>query len=163
MFKCAKAARLLILICGVLMYSGVFLYRIIMPLSRGNFVTDQNVTIRPLACPVNFLFIDVQASPFYEMVFVFQSLTGFFIISITTTTYGLLAYFAEHATGQMKILICLMKRFVQEQWQKEEEVDKRLAKVVEHQIRVHRWARSLWIFVILLVSRCFSSKLARIY
>ncbi|XP_025158224.1 odorant receptor 4-like [Harpegnathos saltator] len=137
MFRCAKAARLLILICGVVMYSGVAMYRIILPLSRGDIVTNQNVTIRPLACPVNFLFIDVQTSPFYEIVFTFQSLTGLLIVSITTSTYGLLAYFVEHASGQMKILICLMKNLVQEQWQKEEEVDKKLSEVVEHQVRVH--------------------------
>ncbi|XP_025159082.1 uncharacterized protein LOC105188555 [Harpegnathos saltator] len=135
MFRCAKAAKFLILICGVLMYSGVAMYRIILPLSRGDIVTNQNVTIRPLACPVNFLFIDVQASPFYEIIFTFQSLTGLLIVSITTSTYGLLAYFVEHASGQMKILICLMKNLVREQ--KEEEVDKKLAQVVEHQIRVH--------------------------
>ncbi|XP_025159074.1 uncharacterized protein LOC105188556 isoform X2 [Harpegnathos saltator] len=139
MFRCAKTARLLILICGVLMYFGVTTYRIILPLSRGNLITDQNITIRPLACPVNFLFIDVQVSPFYEIIFTFQSLTGFLVVSTTTSAYGLLAYFVEHATGQMKILICLMKDLVQGQWQKEQEIDKKLAKVVEHQIRVHNF------------------------
>ncbi|XP_032689628.1 odorant receptor 4-like [Odontomachus brunneus] len=139
MFKCAKSARFLILICGALMYTGAFMYRIILPLSLGEIVTDQNVTIRPLACPVNFLFIDAQVSPFYEILFVSQSITGFLIVSVATSAYGLLAYFVEHASGQMKILICLMKGLVQEQWKKENEINKKLAEVVEHQIRVRNF------------------------
>lgn len=138
MFKSAKSARSLILICGALMCTGGIMYRIILPLSRGRIVTDQNITIRPLACPVNFLFIDVQASPFYEILFISQTITGLVIVSVATSSYGLLACFVEHASGQMKILICLMKSLVQEQWQKEKVVNTKLAEVVEHQIRVHR-------------------------
>lgn len=138
MSKCAKTAKLLILICGAFMYSGVIMYRIILPLSRGEIVTNQNITIRPLACPVNFLFVDVQVSPFYEIVFIFQSLTGFLLPSITTSSYGLLAYFVGHAKGQMKILLCMMKNLVQDKRQKDKDIDRKLGEVVEHQIRVHR-------------------------
>ncbi|XP_025159030.1 odorant receptor 4-like isoform X2 [Harpegnathos saltator] len=136
MFKGAKSAKFLILICAALMYTGSIMFRIILPLSQGKIVTDQNITIRPLACPVNFLFIDAQASPFYEILFVFQAITGFIIVSVATSAYGLLAYFVEHASGQMKIQIWLMKCLVQEQRKKEHEIDKKLAEVVEHQIRV---------------------------
>ncbi|XP_032689606.1 uncharacterized protein LOC116852922 [Odontomachus brunneus] len=141
MFKCAKSARFLIFICASLMYSGAFMYHIIMPLSQKKIVNDQNVTIRPLACPVNYLFIDTQVSPLYEILFISQSIAGILMVSIPTCAYCLIATFMEHANGQMKILICLMKNLVQNKWEKENEIDKKIARVVEHQIRVHNFVQ----------------------
>lgn len=138
MLKSGRTGKRLVTVCGVLMYSGAFTFRTIMPLSQGKIVTDQNVTLRHLACPGYFFSLDVQVSPIYETVFVIQFLTGFVTVSIVTSACGLTAIFVMHACGQLKILIGLMRDLVQMQWQEEREVDKKLAEIVEHQIRVRK-------------------------
>lgn len=138
MIKSAKTGRFLVTMCGAFMYTGALMFRIILPLSQGKIVIGENITIRPLACPVNFLFIDVQVSPVYEILFVAQSLTGFLIVSVATSSCGLSSIFVIHASGQLKLLIYLMRSLVEEQCQEEGEMDKKLAEVVEHQVRVRR-------------------------
>lgn len=138
MLKSAKTGKRLVSICGFFMYSGAFTFRTILPLSQKKIVTDQNITIRPLPCPVYLFSLDVQISPIYEMLFVIQCITGFVMVSIVTCACGFTAIFVVHACGQLKILISLMKSLVQKQWQEEREVDKKLAEIVEHQVRVRR-------------------------
>jgi len=60
------------------------------------------------------------------------------MVSIVISACGLTAIFVVHACGQLKILIGLMKSLVQKSWLEEREVDKKLAQIVKHQIRVRR-------------------------
>ncbi|XP_032669712.1 odorant receptor 4-like [Odontomachus brunneus] len=143
MIKSAKTGRLLVTICGVFIYTGALMFQIILPLSQGEIVIGENITIRPLACPVNFLFIDVQVSPVYEILFVAQSLTGFLIVSVATVACGLSSIFEIYANGQLKILIYLMRGLVEEQSQEENEINKKIAEVVEHQVRIRSFLRSI--------------------
>jgi len=55
-----------------------------------------------------------------------------------TCACGLTAIFVVHACGQLKILISLMTGLVQKEWQEECETNKKLAEIVEHQIRVRK-------------------------
>ncbi|XP_067214185.1 odorant receptor 4-like isoform X2 [Linepithema humile] len=141
MLKSAKTGKRLVSICGFFMYSGVFTFRTILPLSQKKIVTDQNITIRPLPCPIYLFSLDVQISPIYEILFVIQCITGFVMVSIVTCACGFTAIFVVHACGQLKILINMMKSLVQKQWQEEHEVDKKLAEIVEHQVRVRSFLR----------------------
>jgi len=138
MLKSAKMGKRLATICGIFMYTGAFTFRTILPLSQGKTVTDQNITIKPLACPGYFFSFDVYVSPVYEILFTIQCLTGFVMVSVVISACGLTAIFVVHACGQLKILISLMRSLVQESWQEEHEVDKKLAQIVKHQIRMRR-------------------------
>ncbi|XP_036146796.1 uncharacterized protein LOC105834979 [Monomorium pharaonis] len=141
MLKSGRTGKRLVTICGIFMYSGAITFRTILPLAQEKIVTDQNVTLRNLACPGYFFSLDVQVSPFYETVFVIQFLSSIVTVSIVTSACGLTAIFVMHACGQLKILINLMRDLVQKQWQKEHEVDKKLAEIIEHQIRVRNFLR----------------------
>ncbi|KAL0117078.1 hypothetical protein PUN28_010136 [Cardiocondyla obscurior] len=141
MLKSARMGKRLVTICGVFMYSGSLTFRIIIPLSQGKIVTDQNATIRQFASPGYYFSLDVQASPVYETVFIIQCLTGLITVSVATSACGLTAIFVVHACGQLKILIDLMRDLVQKQWKNECEVNEKLIKVVEHQIRVRNFLR----------------------
>ncbi|XP_032689598.1 uncharacterized protein LOC116852916, partial [Odontomachus brunneus] len=44
MIKSAKTGRLLVTICGVFMYTGALMFRIILPLSQGEIVIGENIT-----------------------------------------------------------------------------------------------------------------------
>jgi len=138
MLTSAKTGRRLVAFCGFLMYGGAFTFRTILPLSQGKIVTDQNITIRLLACPGYYFSIDVQLSPTYEILFAIQFLSGLISASIATGACGFTAIFVVHACGQLKILMDLMRNLVKKQWQTGYEVDKKLADIVEHQIRVRR-------------------------
>ncbi|KMQ87642.1 odorant receptor 13a [Lasius niger] len=138
MLKSAKMGKRLATICAIFMYSGAFAFRTILPLSQGTTVTDQNITIRPFACPGYFFSLDVYVSPVYEILFTIQCLTGIVMVSVVISASGLTAIFVVHARGQLKILIDLMRSFVQEPSQEERKVDKKLAQIVKHQIRVRR-------------------------
>ncbi|CAL1689186.1 unnamed protein product [Lasius platythorax] len=141
MLTSARTGRRLVAFCGVLMYGGALTFRTILPLSQGTFVTDENITIRLLACPGYYFSIDVQVSPTYEILFAIQCLSGLVSASIATGACGFTAIFVVHACGQLKILIDLMKKLVEKQWRAGYEVDDKLAEVVEHQIRIRNFLR----------------------
>ncbi|XP_018364278.1 PREDICTED: uncharacterized protein LOC108761985 [Trachymyrmex cornetzi] len=147
MLKSARTGKRLVTICAFFMYSGVITFRGILPLFQGKIVIDQNVTIRRFACPGYYFSLDVQVSPIYETVFIIQFLTGFITVSIVTCACGLTAIFVVHACGQLKILIGLMTGLVQKEWQEECETNKKLAEIVEHQIRVRKlyFTNTQWI------------------
>jgi len=138
MIESAKIGRRLVTLCAIFMYSSGLSFRLILPFAKEKIVTAQNITIRPMPCPAYFIFFNVQVSPTYEFIFAIQVLSGMITYSITTGLCGLAAVFVMHACGQLKILVNLMKNLVEEQWQEKREVNRKLAKMVQHQIRIRR-------------------------
>ncbi|XP_011684692.1 PREDICTED: odorant receptor 13a-like [Wasmannia auropunctata] len=141
MIESAKTGRRLVTLCAVFMYGSGLSFRSILPFAKGKIVTAQNITIKPLPCPAYFFSFDIQASPAYELIFAIQCLSGVVTYSITVALCGLAAVFVMHACGQLKILVNLMRSLVEEQWQEKQEVDKKLAKMVEHQIRIRSFLK----------------------
>lgn len=138
MMEKAKFARSMFTICCVCLYSAGLSYQTIVPLSRGKVVNQNNVTIRSLAYAGYFVLFDEQRSPAYEIVFLLQFFGGFVMYSVTIVTYGLAALLVMHACAQMKILMILMEKLVDEQTCKEKNTDEKLAAVVECQIRIQK-------------------------
>lgn len=138
MIKSAKTGRRLVALCGAFMYGSGLSFRSILPLSKGKIVTAQNITIKPLPCPAYFVFFDIQVSPAYETIFLIQFLSGVVTYSITVGMCGLAAVFVMHACGQLEILVKLMKNLVEKRWIGKDDVNRRLAEMVEHQIRIRK-------------------------
>ena len=138
MIKSAKIGRRLVTLCAIFMYGSGLSFRLILPFANGKIIIPQNVTIRPLPCPAYFIFFDVQVSPTYELIFAIQILSVIITYSITTGLCGLAADYVMHICGQLKILMSLMRNFVEEKWQEKREVNKKLAIMVEHQIRIRK-------------------------
>ncbi|KAL6259120.1 hypothetical protein P5V15_009042 [Pogonomyrmex californicus] len=136
MIESANIGRRLVTLCAVFMYGSGLSFRSILPFAKGKIVTAQNITIKPLPCPAYFFSFDIQVSPFYELVFAIQFLSGIVTYSITIALCGLAAVFVMHACGQLKILVDLMRNLVEDQWEEKEDVDRKLARMVEHQIRI---------------------------
>ncbi|XP_018046411.1 PREDICTED: odorant receptor 13a-like [Atta colombica] len=135
MIKSAKIGRRLVTLCAIFMYGSGLFFRLILPFAKGQIITSQNVTIRPLPCPAYFIFFNVQVSPTYELIFAIQVLSGIVTFSITTGLCGLATLFVMHACGQLKVLINLMTNLVEEKWHEKRELNRKLARMVEHQIR----------------------------
>ncbi|XP_072746698.1 odorant receptor 82a-like isoform X1 [Anoplolepis gracilipes] len=134
-----KIARRLIIMCAVFMYlCGVGL-RLIIPLTSGKTVISQNITIRPLPSVAHFIFFDVQRSPAYEIVFFLQSLTGVVRYTVTIASFGIITLCVMHFCAQLDILITLINNFLNER--QTEKLNKRLAIIVEHQIKTRNFLR----------------------
>lgn len=131
-----RIGKHLIMMFAVFVYLNGVAVRMIMPLSMGKIVTPQNITIRPLPCPAHLVILDVQRSPVYEIVYFTQFLAGFFKYTITVATFGFVTLCAMHFCAQSNILVTLMNDFVKER--RPENLNKKLATVVEHQIKIRK-------------------------
>lgn len=132
----ARTARRLLFLCGLFMYSSGLYFRTVVPLSKGKFVNDQNITIRFLPCPSYFIFFDGQIGPAYEIMFFIQFLSGFIKYTITVAICSLAALFAMHLCAQLEILMSLINDFINEP--EEKNLAKRLAVTVEYQTRMRK-------------------------
>ncbi|XP_072746699.1 odorant receptor 4-like isoform X2 [Anoplolepis gracilipes] len=113
--------------------------RLIIPLTSGKTVISQNITIRPLPSVAHFIFFDVQRSPAYEIVFFLQSLTGVVRYTVTIASFGIITLCVMHFCAQLDILITLINNFLNER--QTEKLNKRLAIIVEHQIKTRNFLR----------------------
>ena len=131
-----RTSKRLIVICTVFVYLTGVCARMIIPLSVGKIVTPQNVTIRPLPCAAHLVIFDVQRSPVYEIVYFIQFVAGFVKYTILVATFSFVTLCGMHFCAQSDILVTLMNDFVNEN--QSEYLNKKLANVVEHQIRIRK-------------------------
>lgn len=131
-----RNSKRLIVMCAVFYYVTGVIVRMVVPLSTGKIVTPQNITIRPLPLVAYLVILDVQRTPVYEIVYLIQFLAGVVKYTITVATFGFVTLCAMHFCAQSDILVTLMNDFVNEN--RPENLNKRLATVVEHQIRIRK-------------------------
>ncbi|XP_011880210.1 PREDICTED: uncharacterized protein LOC105568837 isoform X2 [Vollenhovia emeryi] len=132
-----RTSKRLIVMCAVFVYLTSVAIRMIVPLSMGKIVTAQNVTIRPLPSVAHLVIFDVQRSPVYEIVYFTQFLGGVIKYTIKLATFGFVTICAMHFCAQSDILVTLMNDFVNER--QPENLNKKLATVVEHQIKIRNF------------------------
>ncbi|XP_036146797.1 uncharacterized protein LOC105834984 [Monomorium pharaonis] len=132
-----KIGKRLIVMCAVFVYLNGVALRMVIPLSMGKIVTPQNITIRPLPSAAYLIILDVQRSPVYEILYFIQFLAGFIKYTIIVACFGFVTLCAMHFCAQADILVTLMNDFVNEN--RPENLNKRLATVVEHQIRIRNF------------------------
>ncbi|XP_076760950.1 odorant receptor 43a-like [Xylocopa sonorina] len=122
----------------VLYFSGVC-YRTILPLSIGRIVLPNNTTMRILPCPSYFVFIDEQASPYYEIIFVIQVLEGMLMYTIVCGTVGAYAVLSLHICSLLTILVNKMIELSNKSDTSEDVIKQRIFDIVEYQTRVKRF------------------------
>nr|WGO81782.1 olfactory receptor 107 [Microplitis mediator] len=132
----AKIGRFIASLSAVFMYSGGFFYHTIMPLSAGNFITPDNITIRPLTYPVYAPLFAALTSPSYEIVFTIQWFSGFVLYSITIGACSLAAIFVLHTCGQLKIVMSRLENLIEDNNKKfTDSLDNRIAEIVQIHLR----------------------------
>ncbi|XP_017795928.1 PREDICTED: odorant receptor 4-like [Habropoda laboriosa] len=139
----AKIGRRVLLIAAATMYGGGLCYRTILPLLRGTIVTPDNVTIRPLPCPVYFVFFNEQRSPNYEIVFILQIMAGFVTYAVISGTCGMCALFVLHACSMLRILVNKMNALVDKADMTETLVHRKIADIVEYQTKIKRFLKNI--------------------
>ena len=142
MARNAKLGRFVAGFCAICMHGGVFFYNIVsgmttVMVSIGN---NQSVSMLQLPCAFYNKLIDTRYSPANEIVLITQMLSGFIVNSTTVSACSLAAVFAIHACGQLDILILRLGKLIEgEDAEKNEPVQRRLANIVDHHLRVLRY------------------------
>ncbi|XP_026668771.1 odorant receptor 4-like isoform X2 [Ceratina calcarata] len=139
----ARIGRKIVLVVASTMYGGGVSYRILLPLLKGTIVTPDNITIRPLPCPVYFSFLDEQVTPNYEILFLLQIMGGFATYAVISGSCGISALLVLHACSLLRILDNKMKQFSDKEHTTEREVQRDIADVVEFHIKVKRFLKNI--------------------
>ncbi|KAI4479600.1 hypothetical protein M0804_010997 [Polistes exclamans] len=142
MMSHATVGRTLAVMSASFIYGAGMSYRTILPLSKGKLIIG-NVTIRPLACPSHFVIFNEQESPVYELVFFVQILAGFFGYSVTCGVCSLATFLIMHVCGQLEILMRMMRDIVDRKDEDDFDPDKRIAEVIQHQIRAKNFVKDV--------------------
>lgn len=136
MLETAKIGRRLVAICVAFLYSSGMCFAAILPLTREKLYENNN-TLRQLSYPAYLFSLNTHVSPVFEILFAIQSMGGMIALLVSMAACGLVIVFVMHACGQFRILMNLMQSFIEE-WQDEQEIDKKLANLVDHQTRLRR-------------------------
>ncbi|XP_018344141.1 PREDICTED: uncharacterized protein LOC108749717 isoform X2 [Trachymyrmex septentrionalis] len=146
MARNAKLGRFVAGFCAICMHGGVFSYNIVSGMTTVivSIGDNQSVSMLQLPCAFYNKLIDTRYSPANEIVLITQMLSGFIVNSTTVSACSLAAVFAIHACGQLDILILRLGKLVEgEDAEKNEPVQRRLANIVDHHLRVLKFIGSI--------------------
>ncbi|CAL7936668.1 unnamed protein product [Xylocopa violacea] len=110
--------------------------RAIIPLSRGRIVLPDNTTVRMLPCATHITLFDVQASPYYEIVFALQVFSGLVSYSILSGTVGIFTILCLHICAMLRILIGKMLELTDRTDTDERNVQAKIVGIVEYQTKI---------------------------
>lgn len=118
---------------------GVMVFFFITPYLMKNVVEVDNVNIsfHELPFPFYHKILDVRFSPAYEIGLFIEIISSFFLVSIFSTSCGLMVIFVMHACGQLKILTMWLGDIVHDDdFINVNAVQQKLGLIVEHHLRV---------------------------
>lgn len=133
-----KTLKRIVVVSAITMYCGGFCYRAVVPFLRETIVTADNVTIRPLPSQTHLIILDEQKSPTYEILFVLQVFSGFIAYAIVCGFSGMSALLVLHTCSMLRILANKMNRLVNKKDVSEMMVQRRIADIVEYQMKIKR-------------------------
>ncbi|KYN06880.1 Putative odorant receptor 13a [Cyphomyrmex costatus] len=137
MLQQAKFGRFLAMICGIIMFGGTTVFSIVKAMKTVTTIVDnETFTIHPLTCPIYSKIIDMRVSPVNEIALILQNLAVFVVSTSTVGACSLVAVFAIHACGQLKVLNVWLYELVENQKKGNDTAERRLAAIVEHHLRI---------------------------
>lgn len=139
MLQQAKIGRFISGICAIFMQSGTFLFVIVKSLTTTIVIVgNETISMRLMACPIYSKFIDTRFSPANEIMQVVEVLSTFIVNSVTVSICSLDAIFAMHAYAQLSVLFSWLNKLVDKN-NGNSIIERRLAIIVEHHLRVLRY------------------------
>ncbi|KAK2583205.1 hypothetical protein KPH14_009225 [Odynerus spinipes] len=129
MLEYATIGRNLIVLCVVFLLTGGISYHTIMPLFSSGKI-NENLTIRPHAYPGYDRYLDPQATPAYEIIFLMQFMCAMVMHGVTIAACSLAATFVTHACGQIQIVMARLNDLIDGKESKGTGFDERLAVIV---------------------------------
>lgn len=139
MLKYARVGRFIAGLCAIFMHGGVFSHSVLQGITPTiAYIDNESVTIHILPCPSYSKFIDIRYSPAGEIALTIQLISSIVVNSVTVSACSLAAVFAMHACGQLNVLMRWLNQLVDDQ-KRLDNVQRRLAIIVEHHLRVLRY------------------------
>ncbi|CAK9826102.1 Odorant receptor 83a [Anthophora retusa] len=133
----AYYGRRLIIICTFFLCSSFVFFYVITPINAGIIVTiDGNHSCLRMPFPFPKTIADADYSPFNEIFFTVQFVTGIVMHGVTSATCSLAALFAIHGCGQMEVLKSWLQHLVDGRADMSETVDGRIASIVSQHVRI---------------------------
>ncbi|XP_032669714.1 odorant receptor 82a-like [Odontomachus brunneus] len=137
MLQHAKVGRFISGICAAFMQGGAILFALGKAIKTTTFmISNETYTMHPLTCPAYSKIIDTRFSPINEIMLTVQVISAFVASSSTVGICGFAAVFAMHACSQLNVLYTWLNELVDDQDKEPCSVNKKLAIVVEHHLRI---------------------------
>ncbi|XP_029161004.1 odorant receptor 13a-like [Nylanderia fulva] len=114
-----------------------------MPLLLPPVVTEDNVTIRSLPDPSELIFLDVQVTPIYEVVYALETISCCTMYTVFCGICSLTAKFVTHACGQCEILIYFFEELIDGGDRNKGTIDQRISTVVTQHLRILRFVSDI--------------------
>ncbi|KAM0725265.1 Odorant receptor 13a [Formica fusca] len=134
----AKSGRFFGMISVAFMFGSGLPYTC-MPLMLPSVVTEDNVTIRSLPNPSELIFLDVQVSPIYEVVYALETLSCCVLYTVFCGICSLTAKFTTHACGQCEILMYIFEEIIDGGDRNRGTIDQRIGTAVTQHLRILRF------------------------
>lgn len=134
----SKIGSKMLTIVAICMYVGGTGFRILFPILKGRIVLPNNTTIRILPCPTYLPYINVQATPTYEIIFTVQIVAGFYQHTAFIGGIGTFIMFALHLSSLMKILGTKMESLNDESNANEDILQTNIVNIIEYHMKVKR-------------------------
>ena len=129
---------------GIFMYGGAFLYCVIKPVMMGTIVTEMNITIKPF--PTITYGEYTMESPVYEIIFILEVFTNFFIFSASFSTFTFTSILSIHACGQFELIILKLSQLFIGEGKGENELNEELNLIFKQHLRILRYFYSIMLF-----------------
>ena len=134
----AKIGDRVVSIVAITMYCGGLCYRTILPLSRGRITLPNNTTIRLLPSSTYLPFINEQITPYYEIIFVLQVLSGLFIYTVFSGAIGIMMMICLHTCGLIRILTDKLMDLIDKSNTSEEIIQEKIVNIVEYHRKIKK-------------------------
>ncbi|XP_050457523.1 uncharacterized protein LOC126854633 [Cataglyphis hispanica] len=131
----AKLGRFFGIISVAFMFGSGIPYTCI-PLVLPSVVTEDNVTIRSFPNPSDLIFLDVQVSPIYEIVYILETLSCCVLYTVFCGTCSLTAKFATHACGQCEVLMYIIEEIIEGGDRNRGTINQRIKTAVTQHLRI---------------------------
>ncbi|KAF3424615.1 hypothetical protein E2986_02486 [Frieseomelitta varia] len=134
--ECTKVGNKIMSILVIGVMGGGIGFRIILPLLKGRIVLPDNTTIRLLPCPIYLPFINDQVTPYYEIIFTLQALSGICNYTILISTNAIILMISLHMCGLIRILRKKMTDFTEKSIISEMSIQRNIVTIVEHHTKI---------------------------
>ncbi|XP_018058961.1 PREDICTED: odorant receptor 22c-like [Atta colombica] len=137
MLQHAKFGRFVTIICGIMMQGSSLLFGLGQSMRTVTIIIGNETFItHPTTCPIYSKLIDTSFTPLNEIAIVLQNVIMLLLSFCSAGGCSLAAAFAIHACGQINVLYLWLHELVENQTEKNDKVEQKLAAIVEHHLRI---------------------------
>jgi len=140
MLQHAKFGRFVTIICGIMMQGSSLLFGLGQSMRTATIIIGNETLItHPTTCPIYSKLIDTRFTPLNEIAIVLQNVIMMLLGFCTAGGCSLAAAFAIHACGQLNVLYLWLHELIENQTEKNDKAEQKLAAIVEHHLRILRY------------------------